>query len=168
MRRRGHDRVGQWVAVDVAGRQADRLGGVLVGRDALRVRHWRVIHRRDGDRHRRDVRVQRAVIRLIREAVRPVVVRRRREGEAAVRVQRYRAVPRADDDQRRQRIAIDIAIVRQHARRRDRQHRVFRRRVAVVGGHRGSLTAVTVMLTVAALESTVPSFALNVKLSGPL
>ena len=31
-----------------------------------------------------------------------------------------------------------------------------------------SFTAVTVMLTVAAAESTVPSFALNVKLSGPL
>ena len=31
-----------------------------------------------------------------------------------------------------------------------------------------SFTAVTVMLMVAAAESTVPSFALNVKLSGPL
>ena len=31
-----------------------------------------------------------------------------------------------------------------------------------------SFTAVTVMLMVAAAESAVPSFALNVKLSGPL
>ena len=31
-----------------------------------------------------------------------------------------------------------------------------------------SLTGVTVRLTAAAAESTVPSFALNVKLSGPL
>ena len=31
-----------------------------------------------------------------------------------------------------------------------------------------SLTAVTVIETVAGFESTVPSFALNVKLSGPL
>src|SRR5207244_13650048 len=46
------------------------------------------IYRRHRDAHGGHVRVQRAVVGLVGEAVAAVVVRRRRVGEAAVRIQR--------------------------------------------------------------------------------
>ncbi len=124
---------------------------------------------RDSDGHRRGVGVHRAVVRRVREAVRPVVVRRRRIREAAVRIQRQRAVARTADQDRVQAVAVDIAVVGEHARRRHRQHRVFVRAVAIVGRHRrvvdrrdgdGHGRGVRV--------GRLPSLALNVMVSTPL
>ena len=96
----------------------------------VRARHRRVVARVHGDRHGRDVRLVDAVTRAEREAVRAVVVRRRRvrpvrsgPGERAVRGRR--------DDRVREQVAVRVG-----RHERDRKCRVLIRGLALRGRHR--------------------------------
>ena len=71
------------VVVDVGRHQLALEDDVLVGRKGLVVGNRGVIHRVDGNRHRRNVGVHRAVVDLEGEAVRAVVVRVGSVGEGA-------------------------------------------------------------------------------------
>ena len=85
-------------------------GGVRVGE-----RHRRVVHGIDRDRHGRDIRVGRSVVRCVRKAVAAVRVRGRRITEAPVRIQRHSAVRRIPDQMRSQRrAAVGVGVVGQH------------------------------------------------------
>src|SRR5207302_9901647 len=70
----GDHRVGERVAVDVRGRGRATQGRVFVRGAAAAGGDWCIVHGRDGEVHRRDVRVDRAVVGLEGEAVRAVVV----------------------------------------------------------------------------------------------
>ena len=105
----------------------------------------------------------RAVVRLEGEAVGAVVVRRRRVGQRRRRPAQ-RAVRRGAHDRVGQRRAFRVG-----RGQGDRLGAVFLGRDRLDRSATGaSLTAVTVIVTVATFESTLPSFALNVKLSAPL
>ena len=131
MSRADNDRVGQRRAVRVAGAQRDGFRRVLVRRHRLTARHRRVVDRGDRNRHRRDVRIDGAVVRFEREAVAAVVVRRRRVGHRRCRAAQ-RAVRRADNDRVRQRRAVRIA-----GTQGDGFRRVLIRRHRLAAGDRG-------------------------------
>ena len=114
-----------------AGR-ADRQRRVLDSRVTVIHRHRRVVDRRDGDRDRRHCRGQFPVGRPIGEGVESGVVQTRCVGERAVVAQAQRAVQDVRHQHRCQRVAIHVAVVRQNSRRRNRQRRVFHRRVSVI------------------------------------
>src|SRR5207248_1962156 len=90
-------------------------GRVLVGAVAVVGRHGGVVDRGDGEADGGDVAVGRAVVGLVGEAVRAVVVGRRRVREAAVAAQGQRAVAGAADQDGRERVAVHIGIVGQNA-----------------------------------------------------
>src|SRR6185312_14974979 len=92
--------------------------------------HRRIVSRRHRQRDRRDVAVGRAVVGLVGEAVRAVVVGIRRVGVGPVVVERQLAVGRAVDDRRREGIVLGVRVVRQHG---DDDRRLLRRRRFVVG-----------------------------------
>ena len=83
---------------------------VFVRRVAVVDRNRRVVDGRDRDAHRRDIAVERPVVDLVGEAIRPVVVGIRRVGECAIGIEGERAVAGPRHKRRRQRIAINIAI----------------------------------------------------------
>ena len=128
-----------------------------------------VVDRVDGDRHRGRSRVERAVVGGERERVAAVEVGAGRVGDLGrgrreLRDRPKSTVRRSGRDRERQPIAVEVA-----AGQRDRHRRVL------AGGcrrHRrlpaASLTASTVIATVAGAESTVPSLAVNVNASLPL
>src|SRR6185437_16307891 len=78
----------------------------------------------------------RAVVGLVGEAVRAVVVGVRGVGERPIGVQCHGVMLRGGDQNRGQRIAIDVGVVGQHAAGRDDERGVFIGRVAVVDGRR--------------------------------
>ena len=137
VRRPAHENGRQRVAVDVRvvaehAWRRHRQHGVFIRAVAVVDRHRRVVHGVNRNRHRRDVRVEAAVVRLVGKAVGSVVVGGRRVGEAAVGVQRQRAMRRTGHQNGGDRCAVDIAVVAEHARRGHRQRGVLRSGVAVV------------------------------------
>ena len=78
----------------------------------------------------------------------------------AVGAEGQRAVGRVADLDRGQAVAVGVGVVGQDARGGHDLGRVLGRAVAVGSATGASLTELTVTVTVAALESTVPSLAL--------
>jgi len=74
---------------------------------------------------------------VIREGVRPGVVRGGRVGEAAVRIEHQRAVQDTGVQDRGQRIPLDVCVVGQNARGGHDQDRGRSHRVRVIGRNRG-------------------------------
>ena len=81
---------------------------VFICRVAIRHRDRRIVYRIDRKVDRHDVRVECAVVRLIGERVRTVVVGVRRVGERAVVVERQRAVSRTGCQDCRDRCRVDV------------------------------------------------------------
>ena len=123
-----HQRV--TVRIGVVPEHGDRDRRVFRRRRRIVIRHGRVVDRGDRDRHRAHVRVEAPVVRFEREAVRPVVVRRRRVGHRRRRAAQ-RSMRRAGDDGVGQRRAFDVGRAQ-----RDRLGRVFIGRDHLVAGHR--------------------------------
>ena len=91
--RRARDQAeSQGVAIHIGGDDVAAQSGVLVGSEATVVSHRGVVHRVHGDARRGDVRVRCAIVGLEGEAIRPVVVRRRRVRERPGRAERDRPV----------------------------------------------------------------------------
>src|SRR5262249_57249494 len=79
------------------------------------VDHRSVIDRIDGQRHDGDVAVEAAVVGLVGEAVRSVVVCARSVAEGPIGIQIQSAVGRTTDEHGTQRGAIHVAVVAEHA-----------------------------------------------------
>ena len=102
-----YDAEGERIAIDIRSGQGNSLRRIFIGRYRLRIRYRRIIDRGDRDRDCRGVRVHRSVIRLEGEAVRSVVICRRRVGQVR-RCPAQDAVARVCYDTEGERIAIDI------------------------------------------------------------
>ena len=129
-------------------------------------RHRRVVHRRHRHRHRRDVRVSAAVVRLVGEAVRPVVVRPpacRSTIDRRARPPPCRA-PRAPRRPSSPALSgtevVDVGVVGQHVERRRQRVSSSVTVPAVVDRHRRVVHRVDRDRHRPSFESTVPSFAL--------
>ena len=89
---------------------------VLVGGIRVVTRGGCIVDRVHRDRHHCHVRVARAVIGLVGEAIASVEAGVRHVGEAAVGYERERAVRRRGDLDRSQWVALRVGVVRQHSR----------------------------------------------------
>ena len=135
----GADMQGVAVHIGIVAQNAGRGDGqrrVQVGRIGVVIGDRRVVHRIDGEMDGGEVGIDRAVIGLVGEAVRAVIVGIRRVKQRAVRIQRQRAMGRSGDQIGGQRVAIDIGIVAQNARHPDGQRRVFVGGEGIVHRHR--------------------------------
>ena len=121
------------VAQHAGGRRAERPApDDRVGVGHCHRRHTEAGH---GDRHRRHVRIQGAVIRHIGETVMDNaegVDEGRRVGERAVGIEHQRPLERVGDLHRGQRAAGGASVVAEHARRSGAQYLVLGHRVGVV------------------------------------
>ena len=104
--------------------RGERVGLVLQRGDGLVGSRWRVVYRGNRHPHRRQIRVQPAVVRPVGEAVLPIEIRGRRVGERAVDIQRNGPVRRVPDYVRREHRAVDVGVVGEHV---DHDRRVLRR-----------------------------------------
>ncbi len=135
MRRLGYDGISQRAAFHVAPGERDCFRRVFCRRDALRVGNWRIVHRRDRDRHGCGRGICGAVIDAEGKAVRAVVIRRWCVGHIRCRT-RQRAMCGLRHDSIGQRIPIRIC-----AGQGDRLGGVFGRCNALGAGRWWRVTA---------------------------
>ena len=107
MNRASDDAVGERVTIHIPCCQGDRLCVIFRRRDALIVRHRRIIDRIDSDADRRVVAVRLAVTDLEDKDIRTVVIRCRGVGQIRRRATE-RAVLRRVDDDPRERIVFNV------------------------------------------------------------